>query len=172
MNENRVGGALVLTVAGLVCACDNGGLTTTHFELANVTVSNADPTDGNGALEPATATVLYTTGVGVQDLDKVTISAHDATGAIDHELEILWVPATGQVQLCQHFWTPTGGATSGSTRCATGTATVCDPAAISVDVDQKAISLNGLVLSDLFGGTATSTLSGVVIWGDPIQDDH
>lgn len=171
--RNGFGRAVVIAVVGLGIACDDGVMTPPNDSEASVTVSNANPADGNGTLDTDTAIVRIFAGVGVQDLHKVTISGYDTSGAIAHELEILWLPATAEIQLCQHFWTPTGGATSGSTRCASGTANACDPATISVNTAQKTISLNGILLQDVFGGDATSTLTGTVVWtGDPTYDDH
>jgi hypothetical protein len=170
-------GAAVITVVGLTAACHEGILTASDDEelgTSRLIVWDANPPDGNGKLASNTMTIGYYTKQGVQDLDKVTISASDAEDAIGHELEIYWLPATTEVRLCQHFWTPVGGATSGSTRCASGTANVCDPTTVEVDPTQKIITFHGTVLADMFGGDATSRLTGTIAWegGALESSDH
>jgi hypothetical protein len=140
----------------------------------NLSISDADPEDGNGKLVFDESDITYTTDEGVEDLDKLTISASSAGGTIAHEIEILWVPATGEVRTFQHFWGPVGAGNSGSTRCALGTGNVCDPAKVSVDQTATTLTCSGAVLLDMFGGTSTSTVSGSVQWGDdpPNGGDH
>ena len=162
MRLDGAGAAAVTAALVLVTGCPLDF--TVERNPSSVTVSNANPADGMGTLEQGTMIIQHVTGVGVEQLDKVTLSAASSGGTIAHELEIYWLPATAEVRLCQHFWTPVGGASSGSTRCAAGTANACNPATVTVDPTQEAIALNGLVLQDFLGGDATSTLTGLVSW--------
>lgn len=163
MKQARLAALAALAVSVLATGCPDNVTTPPGSANSSLTVSNADPTDGNGALDPSTATIAHYTNEGVEDLDKVTLSAYDTTGTIAHEIEISWLPATTEVKLFQHFWGPVGGATSGQTRCAAGTANVC--ASVSVDQLAKTLTCNGVVLLDVSGGSATSTVTGTVRWG-------
>jgi hypothetical protein len=147
------------------CSDDGGGVTDPGFgESTMLTISDADPADGNGTLDSAATVLAYYIDHGFEDLDRVTISSYDSTHTVLHELEVQWVPATAEVRMVLHSWAPVGGATSGTTRCAAGTVHACPASAVGVDGASRTITFSDVVLHDFVGGDSTSTVSGFAIW--------
>jgi hypothetical protein len=155
--------AVLAAMIALSLGCDDSDdvLTPPTGGGSGLTVSNADPANGDGAIE--NANVYYEPGQP-GGLIRVVVSGDSSSSTIGQEIEIYWDPANGdQVTSVQHFWMPMAGGTGGATGCSTA-GTPCVQANVTVNTAAKTITLTNLVLVDTLGGTKTSTLDGSVQW--------
>ena len=74
----------------------------------------------------------------------------------------MWDTTTHVIHSVQSIWGD-GAVTSGFTQCEPST-NACDLTKISVDFSGQTVTFTGLVLTDAFGGTATATLTGTMVW--------
>jgi hypothetical protein len=177
MRNGLFAGLTVLLLLGSLCTLtgcdDNGVLELPGSEDDNGNDDNNNNNGGSGDLEslnstPSTGdavfsnpTILYETNQGVDQLDVVRLS--ETVGSFFHEMDVYWVPGTGEVRSVQHAWGDQNGLNGASTGCWTG-GTLCDPAQVSVDESAQVVTFANLLLPDSFGGASTSTLDGTVQW--------
>jgi hypothetical protein len=159
-----LGAAAVAAAMLLAAACSDSNDVLTPpggGGASGLTVSAADPPNGDGTIEHAN---IYHEPNQPGGLIRVVVSGDANSATIGHEVEIYWDPANNdEVTSVQHFWSPMAGGTGGATGCSTA-GTACVQAAVTVNTTTKTITLTNLVLVDILGGTKTSTLNGSVQW--------
>jgi hypothetical protein len=97
---------------------------------------------------------------GGTGFDEVTLS--QTVGGISHQVVVTWNTTTHVINSAEHVW-GNGVTNSGFTQCEP-TNTVCDPAKITLDFTYHTVTFAALVLPDALAGTATSTLTGTLVW--------
>lgn len=149
-----------------IAACSSSGDILDTSGAGNPTPSDltsaaSNPASGNATLTAAAVLVLNANGGG---FDELTLD--QITGEYSHKVVVTWDTVTRQIQGASHVWgqgPSHGGPTSGFTACFAGI-NDCDPAKVVLDFDGKTVTFSAQVLDDVFGGAATSTLSGTVGW--------
>jgi hypothetical protein len=137
---------------GLSIACNNNDDPTSNPTGggSTLTVVNATPSDGNGAITVAGTFTLNNGGTGFDELN------FSETG---HDVTIVWDTSTHALHSASHGWG------SGYTQCVMGTANPCDTSKVAIDFAGQTVTFTGLVLvDDTFGTSATSTLTGAGHW--------
>lgn len=123
---------------------------------SGVVISAANPANGNGTL---TDSATLSVDAGGTHLDEANIS--QSLGIVGHDLTVTWDTNTHAIHAVNEGWFD--GTTGGTTLCLAG-ANPCDPTKVTVDFVNHKVTFTGLVLPDTFGGTATATLNGTMVW--------
>jgi hypothetical protein len=128
---------------------------------SNLVISESEPPTGDATLIDAATLVIDEGGSG---RDELTLT--QTVGENAHTVVVTWDTLTHVIVGVSHVWGPGpnhGGTTSGFTACFAGI-NDCDPAKVTLDMANSRVTLSGLVLDDVFGGAATSTLTGRIGW--------
>jgi hypothetical protein len=147
-------GAIALSAIG--CDDDNDvlGPVSPGGSGSSLTSTSSTPADGDGTL---TVLGTFTADFGGSGYDELNLS--EMVGGVGHDVSILWDTNTHALQAAQHGWG------SGFTQCVMGTANPCDPAKVVIDFAGQTVTFTNLVLvDDVFGTPATSTLVGTARW--------
>lgn len=153
--------ALILTAVTAFAGCDDSnGMTGGTPGPGGAALVSMASTPSSGDADFSNPTILHETNQGVDMLDVVRLS--ETVGTIYHEIDVYWVPGTGEIRSVQHGWGDPSGS-GASTGCWVG-GPPCDPAGVSVDEASQVVTFTDLALPDTSGGASTSTLDGTVLW--------
>ncbi|MBP9200413.1 MAG: hypothetical protein KBF47_10420 [Gemmatimonadales bacterium] len=158
----------LLALAASLTACsssngpNNGGGGGGGGGNSTLTVSNATPGNGNGALTGISITV--DTNAAVQQGPAVLVVITGAVGAVQHSISLNFLKSDASIPNLEHVWGTDLNAPDGFTLCDAGgvVGSPCAPADGVVDVAQGTITFTGLALTAALADGDASTLDGVI----------
>lgn len=157
--------ALLALAAGLTaCSSSNGPNNGGGGGGGNstLTVSNATPNTGNGALTGITITV--DTNSAVVQGPAVLVVITGAVGGVQHSISLNFLKSDASIPNLEHSWGTDLNAPDGFTLCDAGgvVGSPCAAADGVVDVAQGTITFTGLALTAALADGDASTLDGVI----------
>ncbi len=168
MTSSRLRGALAaLPLLALVGACSssngpNGGGGGGGGGGTTLTVSNATPANGNGALTGIN--IVVDTNAAVLQGPAVLVVITGTVGGVEHSISLNFLKSDASIPNLEHSWGTDLNAPDGFTLCDAGgiVGSPCAPAAGVVDVAQGTITFTGLALTAALADGDLSTLDGVI----------
>ncbi len=153
-----LGAAAVAAALAFSSACSSGANSVLNPPPggggSNLTVTNANPSDGNGTVTVTGTLVVNNAGTGFDELN-----LSQMVGSVGHDVTITWDTTTHAIHSVGHGWG------SGYTQCVVGTANPCDSAKITIDFAGHQVAFTNLTLvDDTFGTGATCNLGGTARW--------
>jgi hypothetical protein len=138
---------------------DNSSSPLTGSAPSNLVASASNPSNGNGRL---TATALLFVNDGATGFDEATL--WQTVGDIAHVVTVKWKTGTHVISSASHAWDDPIHplVRTGFVSCSGSPGTACDLAKITLDFASNTVTFNGLVMTS--GGSATSTLTGTLVW--------
>ncbi|MBK6423178.1 MAG: hypothetical protein IPI38_11955 [Gemmatimonadetes bacterium] len=153
---------LALAASLTACSSSNGPNNGGGGGNSTLTVSNATPGSGNGALTGISITV--DTNAAVQQGPAVLVVITGAVGGVQHSISLNFLKSDASIPNLEHSWGTDLNAPDGFTLCDAGgvVGSPCAPTAGVVDVAQRTITFTALGLTAALADGDASTLDGVI----------